>query len=244
MTAATSHISPSSDYVQLYSADLQVKDKSSQSDPLPNIVFRIYIHQENDELDSVRFQISKDNELDYLYEVTYDKAEFDGMKARQALDLEFEDFPNVVRQQIIEVRQTGETDDFQRSSADSTGELKRRPFKVILTETDEGEPDEDELDEKTGGPALKQEEEDYSAEEGGKYFIVYQKLEFCRAQIFKFQFTRATPERTAEISQARYNDLTAKLKAIETDYKDAYKRIQRTNPTILKGYKLDQGVTS
>jgi hypothetical protein len=241
MTTAGS-ISPSAvDYVQLYSTPLQVKDKTAER-PNQDIVFRIYIRQENDELNSVRFQISKDSKLDYLYEATYDKTEFEAMKSRQHLDLEFEDFPSVVRQQIIDVLRKTDFDDSQRSSADSMKEPRQAPFKVVLAERDEGEPDEEEDggdDRKAPSLAGSEEEEVPST----KYFIVYQKLEFCRAQVFKFLFTQADSERTAEISQARYDELMARLKAVETDYKDAYKRVHRTSPNILKTFKPDDDTT-
>jgi hypothetical protein len=223
---------PTEPWAQLYSTDLSIKTKNAAGEKsTKRIVFRIYIRQASDELSEVRFQISNDDELEYLFEVMYNKSGFDTMKDRQHLDLEFADFPNVVRQQIIAVLR-----EVDLSEAD-------RRYKVIFTEIDDRNPED--ADDEYEGPGAEEENVPdgapaADAEPRVTYFIIYEKLEFCRAQVFKFGFNRCTPDDTKTISQSRYDELTTKLKALETEYKDAYKRVQRTNPAILKGFKTDQ----
>jgi hypothetical protein len=222
--------SPGENYVQLYSTYLEVKTKDeARNKSRKTIVFRIYIQQTDDELTNVRFQISNDDQLEYLFEITYNKDTFATMKAHQHLELDFPDFPNVVRQQILAVLR--ETD---------VSEADRR-YKVIFTDIDDRSPDDadDDYDDRNAGPVADDAPEEEEEEQRVTYFIVYEKLEFCRAQVFKFEFNPCKADRTAAISQARYDELTAKLKALETEYKDAYKRVQRTNPSVLKGFKTD-----
>jgi hypothetical protein len=205
-------------HIQLYTTDLDVIIKEApDAKSVRQIVFRIFIRQESDQLSSVRFQISSDDELDYLYEVTYTPATFEAMKARQRLDLDYADFPNVVRQQIIAVL---------RERALDRADQK---LKVVLAAEDTAAP-EDEYD---GA------EEEEEAEAGRKFFVIYQRLDFCRVAIFKFEFEAVPAERAARVSQARYDDLAARLKALETEYKDVYKRVQRTAPAALAGFKAD-----
>jgi hypothetical protein len=214
-------------YAQLYVTDLTVKVKDGTTGTDVKIVFRIFIRQEDDLLTSVRFQISNDQELDFLYECTYDVDGFDGLKSRQGLELDFVDFPNVVRQQLATlVKQAEDRSDPQR-------------FKAVFTSEDDKVSDEDD------GYDDRAEEEEEDVNTGGsskKFFIIYQKLDFCRPQVFKFAFTKCALEKTSKISQARYDDLSNKLKALETEYKDIFKRIQRTNPKLLDTLPKDESV--
>jgi hypothetical protein len=198
-------------FVQLYTTYLDVRTKDqSQVKGTKKIVFRIYVHQENDRLYEVRFQISNDEELDFLYESTYDSQRFDKMKADQHLELDFSDFPNVVRQQIIALLR----------EADVPGSERR--YKVLWTEI----------------PEIPEIDEEEDADDDG-FLVIYERLEFSRPPIFSLRFTPCPIERSEAISQARYNEVTALLKALETEYRDAYRRVQRTAPNLLRGLKTD-----
>jgi hypothetical protein len=107
---------------------------------------------------------------------------------------------------------------------------------VFKSEDDKGSEEDDGYDDRG-------EEEDEDVETGEsskKFFIIYQKLDFCRAQVFKFAFTKCDLQKTYEISQGRYDKLSNKLKALETEYKDNFKWVQRTHPKLLDGLKKEE----
>jgi hypothetical protein len=197
-----------------------VKNKDSDGRRDLNVVFKILLKQEEDTLQSVRFQLSNDQELDFLYEATYDESSFSELHRRQGLEIEFTDFPNVVRQQILTlVNQTKDGSEHHR-------------FKAVLTsEDDKGLDEDDDYDE--------EEESGVGISGAKKFFIIYQNLDFCRVQVFKFTFTSSNVAKTSQISQARYDELSAKLKNLETEYKDLFKRVQRTSPKLLDGLKRE-----
>jgi hypothetical protein len=153
-------------YAQLYITTLTLKEKDGATGKDVDIVFRIFIRQEEDLLTSVRFQISKDDELDFLYESTYDRDSFEELKSRQSLELDFVDFPNVVCQQLVRlVKPTNEPSEPQRFKA------------VFKSEEDKGSEEDDGYDDRG-----EEEEEDVeTGESSKKFFIIYQKLDFCRA---------------------------------------------------------------
>jgi hypothetical protein len=205
-------------YVQLLRTELRVKAKEGDVHRYVEVVFKILLKQEEDTLQSVRFQLSNDQELDFLFEVTYDESGFSEVKRRQGLEVEFSDFPNVVHQQLVALVQ-------QRKDGS-----ERPRFKAILTSEDDKAWEEDD-----GYEA--DEEEEAGGEK--KFLIIYQNLDFCRVQVFKFGFERCELRKTSRISQARYDELVAKLKSLETEYKDIFKRIQRTAPKLLEGLRTD-----
>jgi hypothetical protein len=214
-------------YAQLFSTAVAVKVKEQERREEVEVVFKILIKQEDDALQSVRFQISNDRELDFLFEVTYDEAGFSKLKQSQGLEIEFTDFPNVVRQQIVTL------DKEAKKKKENPEELQR--FKAVFTGEDDKIAEEDDGYEPD-------EEEDVAGESPKKNFlIVYQKLDFCRVQVFKFAFESCEITKASQISQARYDELSAKLKALETEYKDLLKRVQRTSPKLLDGLKLEEG---
>jgi TATA-binding protein-associated factor Taf7 len=105
---------------------------------------------------------------------------------------------------------------------------------VFKSEEDKGSEEDDNYDDR----GEEEEEEDVETEESSKkFFIIYQKLDFCRAQVFKFAFTKCDLQKTFKISQGRYDKISNKLKALETEYKDNLKPVQRTHPKLLDGLK-------
>ena len=75
-----------------------------------SVTISIYISQVEDDLDTVRFRLSDDNNLQFLYESDYNNETFSQMKEQQSLEIDFEDFPNVIRQvleDIINEQSTG-----------------------------------------------------------------------------------------------------------------------------------------
>jgi hypothetical protein len=213
-------------YAQLYITPLTLKEEEEGTTRKDvEVVFRIFIRQEDDLLSSVRFQISKDQALDFLYECTYDSDGFNELKSRQNLELEFLDFPNVVRQQLVTLVQQ------------ATNRSGPQRFKAVFTSEDDKASGEDD------GHDGAEEEEEEDVGTGGvsnKFFIIYQKLEFSRAQVFKFEFRPYDRQKTSENSQARYDELSNKLKALETEYKDLFKRVQSTHPKLLDVLKRDE----
>jgi hypothetical protein len=204
-------------HVPFFTTYLDVVSKDGVGGKAPQrIVFRIFIRQDNDLLSSVRLQISTDSELDFLYEATYDAGAFEAMKARQRLELDFADFPNVVRQQIAAVIREADL-----------GCAERR-LKAVLLPEDPAAGDDDEYDDPDGADAR-----------GARLFVVFQRLDFCRVEILKFRLAPVPAERTAQISQMRFDELAARLRALETEYKDVYKRVQRTAPAALAGFDPD-----
>ena len=102
-------------YVPIYATHIMLKFKSEQFDGqkiLKDVVFKIFVLQDNDVLTSVRFQLSDDQELDFLYEADYDSERFEQIKQEQNLEIEFEDFPNVIRQLITTINNQG-TDELE-----------------------------------------------------------------------------------------------------------------------------------
>lgn len=210
-------------FVPIYVTPLNLKLKNAQGEKeLKEVVFKILVRQTDDILESVRFQIANDKELDFLYESTYDEQSFEAMKDRQHLEIDFSDFPNVVRQLVATIVKQDEAN------------MEDGEYKASFKDRDEPQSDE-------SGEEASPEEEDAGAGPGRKcFFIVYQRLEFCRVQIFKLVFTEAERERVQRISQARYDEVASKLKAVETEFKDIYKRIQRQAPKILADFKLQE----
>jgi hypothetical protein len=207
--------SPEEGYVPIYEVPLQfaIKDASGRK-ILKSVVFKICIRQTDDVLQAVHFQISDDKELDFLYESTYTAREFQEMKTRQSLEIDFVDFPNVVRQLVANVVRQGERHD------------EVAEYEISFKTRDDPRTDDDL---QATGPA----EEDPRI----RYFIIYQRLEFCRVPISKLRFTQCDDWRAGQISQRRYDELSAKLKAVETEFKDIYKRLQRQAPKILSDFK-------
>jgi hypothetical protein len=210
-------------FALLFKKVVRVKNKDGESRSDLEVVFKILLKQEEDTLRSVRFQLSNDQELDFLYEVTYDENGFAELHRRQGLEIEFSDFPNVVRQQILTlVNQTTEGSEHHR-------------FKAVLTSEDDKASDEDDGYDEEEAVAAAAEEESHPK----KFFIIYQNLDHCRVQVFKFAFVPCDVIKTSQISQARYDELSGKLKALETEYKDLFKRVQRTSPKLLHTLKID-----
>ena len=205
-------------FVAIYVTPLKLKLKNASGQKEEKeIVFKILVRQTDDILESVRFQIANDKELDFLYEATYNQESFDAMKRRQHLDIDFNDFPNVVRQLVGTVVKQDES------------EMEDGEYKVSFKESDDPLSEDEEP-----------EPEQAEGELGRCFFIVYQRLEFCRVQIMKIVFNEADRERVDRISQARYDEVAAKFKAVETEYKDIYKRIQRQAPKILADFKTQE----
>lgn len=209
-------------FVPIYVTPLNLKLKNAADEKeLKEVVFKILVRQTDDVLESVRFQIANDKELDFLYESTYDEESFNAMKDRQHLEIDFSDFPNVVRQLVATIVKQDEA------------QIEDGEYKASFKDKDEPQSDE-------SGEEANEEEEAAGGQGRRCFFIVYQRLEFCRVQIFKLVFTEAERERVQRISQARYDEVASKLKAVETEYKDIYKRIQRQAPKILADFKLQE----
>ena len=115
------------------------------------------------------------------------------------MDIEFNDFPNVVRQLVATIVR-GE--DFGAAESE---------YKASFKVHDDEDEEEDKSDETKTEEATK------------RFFIIYQKLEFCKVQICKLAFEECDIARVEKISQARYDEISAKLKAVETEFKDIYK---------------------
>ncbi|OHT15378.1 hypothetical protein TRFO_14130 [Tritrichomonas foetus] len=210
------------DFVPIYVTHLQLKLKKEDGEDSEKVakdtVFKIFVHQDNDVLNAVRFQISDDKRLNFLYEADYDAEAFEAIKEKQGLEIEFDDFPNVIRQLISTIIRQG------------TDELNEGDYKASFKDHVESEEPEEE-------------EEDHQEEEGEtktRYFLISQRLEFCSVEIFRLRFHECDNEKVEKISQYRYDEISQKLKAVETEYKDIYKRLQRQAPKILQDYKPSQ----
>lgn len=203
-------------YVVIYVTKLELKlkkDDIEENQKIPyETVFKIYVKQNNDELESVLFELSDDKCLDFLFQSRYNKEKFEELKEEQSLEIEFDDFPNVIRQ-VITVINKQDPDD------KSEGRYKVS-FKKDEEAQEEGSEEEEEFID-------------------CRFLIISQYLEFCPVEIFKLTFEKCSDELVHQISQSRYDEISQKLKAVQTEYKDILKRIQRQAPKLLDGYKED-----
>lgn len=207
-------------YVELYNHVLTLNTKGPENEKVPiEYVFKILVRQTDDVLESVRFQLSNNKDLDFLYESTYSEEEFNEMKQEQDLEIQFADFPNVIRQLINTCVKQDESD----------VEAKEKQFKVSLKDKDpeSQEDDQDEHNEEESSPET-------------RYFLISQRLDFTSVIIFNLIFKRCEENRVERISQHRYDDLSKKLQAASTEYKDMLKRLQRQAPKILQGFKPNE----
>ena len=152
-------------YVPIYATHITLKFKSEEmgNQKVPrDVVFKIFVLQDNDILTSVRFQLSDDRELDFLYEADYDADRFNEIKEEQNLEIEFDDFPNVIRQLITTIKNQ------------DPEELNEGDYKLSFKDHDTSE--------ENASSELNEEEEE---EEKKKYFIITQKIEIFDVEIFK-----------------------------------------------------------
>ena len=203
-------------YITIYETEIKLPEDEETYDP--NAIFKIMIRQSDDELESVRFQISRENELLFLYEGDYNREQFEEIKEKQGLEMEFEDFPNVVRQVLDDVMNDNSLEEEQQYSLQMsyTGQFNSK------------EEEEDNIEEEDG------------SEHSTLFFLVSQKLDFCTVEIFNLEFHRADPERIQKISQYRYKVVQQKLHQAEIDYKDYKKRALRQSPNILNNFNEDE----
>lgn len=215
-------------FVPIYATTITLKFANEEGKKAPEATrFKIFVRQTDDILEAVRFQLSKDDELNFLYECTYTEKEFKKMRREQQLDIDFNDFPNVVRQlvaTIVKGKELGNEESQYKAS-----------FKDYDDPKSENEEEEEEEEEET--QEKNEEDVDDSTQ---RFFIVYQRLEFCKVQIFKLAFKECPIERIEKIAQARYDELSAQYKAVDTEYKDIYKRIERQARGILATFKTEQ----
>ncbi|KAK8891212.1 hypothetical protein M9Y10_028418 [Tritrichomonas musculus] len=207
-------------YVPIYATHIMLKFKSEQFDGqkiLKDVVFKIFVLQDNDVLTSVRFQLSDDQELDFLYEADYDSERFEQIKQEQNLEIEFEDFPNVIRQLITTINNQG------------TDELEEGDYKLSFKDHDTSGEDQ----ENNSVDQNEEEEEELKV----RYFIISQKIEICVVEIFKLVFVECAGEKVQRISQSRYDEISAQLKLVDTELKDIKKRLQRQAPKLLQEYQ-------
>lgn len=203
-------------YVVIFVTKLELKlkrDDTEENQKIPyETVFKIYVKQNNDELESVLFELSDDKCLDFLFQSRYNKEKFEELKDEQNLEIEFDDFPNVIRQVITVIN---------KQDPDDKSEGR---YKVSFKANEEQEPQDEN-------------EEEEAIDD--RFLIISQYLEFCPVEIFKLTFERCSDELVHQISQSRYDEISQKLKAVQTEYKDILKRLQRQAPKILEDYKPD-----
>lgn len=205
-------------YVPIYATHIILKFKSEEMGrKVPrDVVFKIFVLQDNDVLTSVRFQLSDDRELDFLYEADYDADRFQQIKDEQNLEIDFDDFPNVIRQLITTINNQ------------DLDELNEGDYKLSFKDHDTSGEDHENDSAEQGN----EEEEDLKV----RYFIISQKIEICVVEIFKLVFVECAGEKVQRISQSRYDDITNDLKLVDTELKDIKKRLQRQAPKILQEY--------
>jgi len=189
-------------FARVYATTLSLKvDGGVQS----TVVFKILIRQQDDSLEAVRFQISKEDEIDYLYESSCNVSGFDTLRDEQRFEFEFGDFPNVIRQVLATVEKQDGDDD---------------RYKVVFR-----------------SPEPVDEEEAAAGESDVIVLTIWERLEFRKVPIVLLAFWKAEIERVKWISQSRYDEVAAELKAVETEYKDTCKRLQRQAPKVLADWE-------
>jgi hypothetical protein len=114
--------------------EIKTKDEAGTKSK-KTMMFRISVERKNDERSDVRFQISNDDQLEYLFEVTSNQETLDSMKGRPRVELDLTDFPNVVGQQILALLRECEMNEADRR------------YKVIFTDLDGCNPGSDEVPE-------------------------------------------------------------------------------------------------
>lgn len=188
-------------YVPIYVTHVQLKIKKDGENGIEkykkDAVFKIFVKQDDDVLNSVRLQLSDDQRLDFLYEADYGSEEFERLREEQQLEIEFDDFPNVIRKLMTTIIQQG----------DDT--LNEGDYKIAFKDTDSD----------------------------GICLIISQKIDICTVEIFRLEFIQITGERVQKIAQSRFDDISKKLKAIEIEYKDTIKRIERQAPKLIHNYQ-------
>jgi hypothetical protein len=201
---------PNQGYVQIHATALNLPVKREAQKLVQNLIFKILVLQREDTLESVRFQFSDEEELGFLYEGTYDLARFNTMKEEQALEFDFGDLANVVRQLLGQLPQ-----DVNLDGQDT-------PYKAVFKIGEEPPPIEEEDDEPL--PPL-------------NVFVISQLLNLRKVPLLTLDFDQCPPERSTAVSQARYNESVAKLKELKTEYTDIVKRLERQAPKILQSFK-------
>lgn len=209
-------------FVSIYATTITLKFTNEEGDKAPEQTrFKIFVRQNDDVLEAVRFQLAKDDELNFLYECTYTEEDFEKMRDEQDLEIDFNDFPNVVRQLVATIVKSQELG------------MMKSEYKASFNDHDDPKSEDEEAEEDETKP----EEDDGSVK---RFFIVYQRLEFCKVPIFKLTFKECAIERIEKIAQARYDEIAAQFKAVDTEYKDIYKRIERQCKGLLVGLKIDK----
>jgi hypothetical protein len=204
-------------FVQIYAHALNFPVKRGTDPKAPqDLIFKILIFQHEDVLERVRFQLSDEEELGFLYEATYDVARFNGLKDADGLEFDFPDLANVVRQLLNEL--------IKQADAGQDDPTYKAVFKIDVPP------------EARDPPAEPQDEEE---EEPGpaNLFIISQLLNLRRVPLLTLEFDQCPPERSTAVSQARYNELVAKYKEIWTEYNDILKRLERQAPKTLQSFK-------
>lgn len=205
------------EYVPIYDTKIDLKvrvnvENEQQQKYTQIAVFKILVRQSNDQLECVRFQLSDDEQLNFLYRADYDEQRFEEMKSEQDLDITFEDFPNVVRQIIT-----------QYTKPESKASKSYKVSFITGVQDEDEDVDDDQNQDDEPRPDICS-------------LIIGQKLEFCTVEIFNIQFAHCDPERIKIISQRRYDEISQKLKEVQTEYKDICKRLQRQAPALFNKY--------
>ncbi|KAH0795791.1 hypothetical protein GPJ56_000292 [Histomonas meleagridis] len=197
-------------YSPIFETTLTVKimNDETQEKIFKEEILQILIKQNDESLESVRFQLYDETQLDFLFESSYFEEDFQKMKEKQDLEIDFMDFPNVIRQLLNKINIDS------KSAAISQ-------YKISLTNIDDNE----------------DEEETYDSNERKFFLKISQRLEFCTVELFKIVLSECTPDRIEKVAQYRYNQLAQKLKAIQIEYNDFYKRVQRQSPKALVDFK-------
>lgn len=77
-------------------------------------------------------------------------------------------------------------------------------------------------------------------EDGDFTFLITQALDFCDTELFHFDFQRIEQQRLVAITRQRYQEVSDKLKNLQTEYRDMCKKAQRQWPDLVKTIKLQE----
>jgi len=92
-------------FSSFFDSKINIRFPYGETEVEKTVMISIFIQQEDDQLSAVGLRLYDDDDLQFLYESRYTEEEFNTMKENQGLEIEYEDFPNVIREVITEISQ-------------------------------------------------------------------------------------------------------------------------------------------
>ncbi|EAY10546.1 hypothetical protein TVAG_184480 [Trichomonas vaginalis G3] len=80
-------------------------EKDEPGEEFTNFSIVVYLKQTDDEVDAIKIQLYSKDVLSFLYEGEMSKEDFETFKSEQELDIDFNDFPNILREVLGQINE-------------------------------------------------------------------------------------------------------------------------------------------